>query len=265
MAGQFARISLDTKTTDQKALEDFIRRQSWEQGTMDYLGKDSFTNIWAKINETLGVTPEVVAVAEPAIVASTPSPPVIVHSEEPKPLKSALKKSSTITPPIESELIDPPVKQLEKLDLSKDISNKAQGTPETPTVTSPTPPTTPASNPQAQEPPKPASAVIEVAKESSQTEKPLPKDDTVEVKSLESVVVGTPKPTQPVVPESVDSAKQPTSTAEQQLVSQKPAEQPQSPVEPTTVQQVPNDPPVAPKRANKGTPAKTGDKPCEKK
>lgn len=210
MAGQFARISLNQKTADQKALEDFMRRQSWEQGNMDYLGKDSFSNIWAKINETLGNTSEVKT--ESDIEITTPLPEV-VHVEEPKPLKSALKKTSTTTLPIESELIDNnelPLKQLEKLDLSKDILKKVK-TPETPTITSPTPPTTPAA--QSQESPKPESVIsliettntevstkesLELAKkELPKLEAVEPKDETpkiVESTKESAVKQETPKP-----------------------------------------------------------------------
>lgn len=171
MAGQFARISLGEKTNDQKALEDFLRRQSWEHGNMDYLGKDSFSNIWSKINETLGHTAEVI---ESADVAKTSSPPEVVFVEEPKPLKSALKKTSTTVPPVKSELIDSseePIKELKKLDLSEDIiQNK---TPDTPTVTSPTPPTTPAS--QGQDVSK--SETVESIKELQQPEVVNPKEE----------------------------------------------------------------------------------------
>lgn len=220
LAGHFARVSLGEKTTDQNAIEDFLRRQSWEQGNMDYLGKDSFSNIWAKINATLGEIPEV----KPEPVVKTPSPPEVVHSEEPKPLKSALKKTSTTTLPIESELIkssEPPVKQLEKLDLSKN-NVKPIITPDTPTVTSPTPPTTPA---QAQELPKP---------ESTEPEKEKPKSDISTETSTESVEPEQ-KPTQ-----ATKSVSQTTETVQE----------PQS-VTDSPTQSVSNDPPVPPKRTNK--------------
>lgn len=35
-----------------------MRKQSWEQGQIDYLGRDSFDNIWKKISETLASHPE---------------------------------------------------------------------------------------------------------------------------------------------------------------------------------------------------------------
>lgn len=173
---------------------------------MDYLGKDSFSNIWAKINETLGKTSEVKIESD---AVTTPPPPEVVHTEGPKPLKSALKKTSTTTAPVESELIDSselPVKQLEKLDLSKDILKELK-TPETPTITSPTPPTTPAT--QAQESPKTESIVS--VEETTNAK-------VITEKHLEPVERETPKPdtTEPekeTPPKIVESAK--GSTVEQ--------------------------------------------------
>ncbi|XP_025425792.1 glycogenin-1 isoform X2 [Sipha flava] len=257
LAGQFARISLGEKTADQKALEDFLRRQSWEQGNMDYLGKDSFSNIWAKINETLGKVPEVVV--EPSVIRA-PSPPEVVHSEEPKPLKSALKKSSTTVPPVEFELqtdsIEPHVKQFEKLDLSKDILKELK-TPDTPTVTSPSPPTTPTA--QAQEPPK-SESVKETPKYdvctkeiSKSTEQELPKPELTEAAKviLESDISTELKKTSE--PKSEASVIKPDESTKE--VSS-PTKTPLS-VD-STLPSVSNDPPVAPKRTNKG--AKTPEK-----
>lgn len=283
MAGQFARISLDQKTADQKALEDFIRRQSWEQGNMDYLGKDSFSNIWAKINETLGTTPEVKIESD---AGKTTSPPKVVHTEEPKPLKSALKKTSTTIPPIATELIDNnelPVKQLEKLDLSKDILKEVK-TPETPTITSPTPPTTPTT--QAQESPKPESviSVIETTntevstkessesaeKESPKPEAVVPKDETSKIveSTKESTIIQEPPILETVKPKE-ETPKLDTSTEklDQNLpkaesfvpkldepvkeVSTKTTPKPQTSID-SSAPLVTSDPPVPPKRTNKG-------------
>lgn len=246
LAGQFARVLLGEKTDAQRALEDFLRRQSWEQGNMDYLGKDSFLNIWAKINETLGKVTEVVI--EPSVV-KVPSPPEVVHSKEPKPLKSALKKSSTTIPPVESELQTessvPPVKQLEKLDLSKNILKELK-TPDTPIVTSPTPPTTPAT--QVQELPK-AESVEETPKSvvctkeiSKSEEQELPKSEVtkpVEV-VLESEVSTTVEGT---IPKSESSVENPGE------LKKKVSPPTETPLIDTAIS---NDPPVAPKRTNKG-------------
>lgn len=290
LAGQFARVSLGEKSTDGKAIEDFLRRQSWEQGNADYLGKDSFSNIWAKINETLGQTPEVKI--ESGAVKIT-SPPEVVHTEEPKPLKSALKKTSTTSPPVESELIKPgeaPVKQLEKLDLSKDDLKRVKA-PDTPTVTSPTPPTTPATHVQESPKPEPTELLKEVLKSSVGTneslqsvEQKLPKPDPVEpVKEttkldLVEPVDETPK-SEACTKESLEPVKIEQKLSEPDLSAQKvnePAKEILLPTETsestqTSVesapQQVSNDPPapVPPKRTNKATNLPKNVQPSEKK
>ncbi|VVC26719.1 Hypothetical protein CINCED_3A010146 [Cinara cedri] len=288
LAGHFARVSLGEKTADQKALEDFLRRQSWEQGNMDYLGKDSFTNIWAKINETLGKTPEVKIELN---VARSQSPPEVVHTEEPKPLKSALKKTSTTIPPMESELIvdssEPLTKQLEKLDLSKDILQQSK-TPDTPTVTSPSPPTTPAS--QIQESPKSESSkpIDEKPEYDPNTEEPIksleqvsPKPDPIESKETLTSDVFIEDSSKSVEQElsskseSVDPVKEKPKIDESAEIEQilpvlessepKPDESIEKVSLPTeTIQKlqssadnsttlVSNDPPIAPKRTNKGS------------
>lgn len=41
------------RSAEQNALEDHLRRQGWEVGNIDYLGRDSFEKIWSKISETI--------------------------------------------------------------------------------------------------------------------------------------------------------------------------------------------------------------------
>lgn len=49
-----ANIKLGSpRTAEQEAYEDSCRRNYWEHGSIDYLGKDSFDNIWKKITQTL--------------------------------------------------------------------------------------------------------------------------------------------------------------------------------------------------------------------
>lgn len=291
MAGQFARVPLGEKTPDQKALEDFLRRQSWEQGNMDYLGRDSFSNIWSKINETLGNVPEV---SIEAVAVTTPTPPEVVHTEEPRPLKSALKKTSITIPPVSSELeVDSSylaIKQLEKLDLSKDILKELK-TPDTPTVTAPTPPTTPAT--QAQESVKPVSveSVKETTKsddiikesqqsaelkstksESTELIQELPTSEACTLKLVEQELPKS-KLVEPIkeTPTASTESKESSKLEENLPKSDSPAPKTDEPVEnvsqPSEIAQasqisvdnstpiVSNDPPVAPKRTNKGSPS----------
>lgn len=90
-----AQISLGSgKTPEQEAYEHQMRRQFWEAGNIDYMGKDSFDNIWARISKTIDNSPAPAA----APVAAAPAPeaaaaaaaPSSTVAEEPK--KSATGK-----------------------------------------------------------------------------------------------------------------------------------------------------------------------------
>lgn len=54
IAGALAQLTLGApRTTQQSAYEESMRQQCWEAGNIDYLGKDSFDNIWKRITQTL--------------------------------------------------------------------------------------------------------------------------------------------------------------------------------------------------------------------
>ncbi|XP_077268278.1 glycogenin 1 isoform X2 [Temnothorax americanus] len=58
IAGALAQITLgEARSAEQVALEEHMRKQSWEQGQIDYMGRDSFDNIWKKICATLSIAP----------------------------------------------------------------------------------------------------------------------------------------------------------------------------------------------------------------
>jgi glycogenin glucosyltransferase len=59
IAGALAQMTLgEARSAEQIALEEHMRKQSWEQGQIDYMGRDSFDNIWKKICETLSLAPQ---------------------------------------------------------------------------------------------------------------------------------------------------------------------------------------------------------------
>ena len=43
----------ESRSDEQQAIEDHMRKQNWEQGHIDFMGRDSFDNILKKINKTL--------------------------------------------------------------------------------------------------------------------------------------------------------------------------------------------------------------------
>lgn len=54
MAGALAGLKLGVaRSAEQEAYENNCRRNYWEHGNIDYLGKDSFDNIWKRITQTL--------------------------------------------------------------------------------------------------------------------------------------------------------------------------------------------------------------------
>lgn len=58
LAGALAKVTLGVaRSAEQAAFEEHMRKQAWEQGSMDYMGRDSFDNIWRKISETLAQAP----------------------------------------------------------------------------------------------------------------------------------------------------------------------------------------------------------------
>lgn len=58
LAGALSQLRLgQTKTPEQEAYEQLMRRQCWESGQIDYTGRDSFDNIWKKIMQTLEEKP----------------------------------------------------------------------------------------------------------------------------------------------------------------------------------------------------------------
>ncbi|CAG4979807.1 unnamed protein product [Parnassius apollo] len=71
VAGNLARVSPDAVGTQQEAIDELTRRQGWEAGSIDYMGADSFANIWAKISQTLSQAP--------ASVQKLPTPPPEEH------------------------------------------------------------------------------------------------------------------------------------------------------------------------------------------
>ncbi|XP_035911829.1 flocculation protein FLO11 isoform X11 [Anopheles stephensi] len=54
LAGALAQVHLgEAKSQEQEAYEEHMRRQCWETGNIDYMGRDSFDNIWKRIQQTL--------------------------------------------------------------------------------------------------------------------------------------------------------------------------------------------------------------------
>lgn len=82
MAGAFSQLTLGVaRTAEQDALENVLRKQAWEVGNIDYLGRDSFANIWSKITETLSSASSQPPASAPAPEPEVPSAPAQSQSE----------------------------------------------------------------------------------------------------------------------------------------------------------------------------------------
>ena len=58
MAGALSQLQLGvSRTPEQEAYEQLMRRQCWESGQVDYAGQDSFDNILKKISQTMQTKP----------------------------------------------------------------------------------------------------------------------------------------------------------------------------------------------------------------
>ncbi|XP_071441587.1 glycogenin-1 isoform X2 [Hetaerina americana] len=79
LAAAFSHMSLGSPKSDaQRALEEQLRREAWERGQVDYLGKDSFDNVWMKIMQTLTSGPSSSAgpsAPPPSPIPAAPAPP----------------------------------------------------------------------------------------------------------------------------------------------------------------------------------------------
>ncbi|XP_063838381.1 glycogenin-2-like isoform X5 [Ostrinia nubilalis] len=71
VAGNLARVIPGASGSQREALDELTRRQGWEAGNIDYMGADSFDNIWAKISQTLSQP----RVSPPKQLPKEPSPP----------------------------------------------------------------------------------------------------------------------------------------------------------------------------------------------
>ncbi|KAF5296913.1 hypothetical protein FQA39_LY12270 [Lamprigera yunnana] len=147
LAGAFARLTLgEARSPEQALLEDQIRRQGWEVGNIDYMGRDSFDNIWSKICETLNAGPQTpVSSHTPSPPSEQPSPSIVAPEQEVvKQVVSECKQDPILTvseqiPVAEIELpksIDEPI-QPKTTVTSQQTTSKTVSTPSREVVDSP--------------------------------------------------------------------------------------------------------------------------------
>ncbi|XP_063548757.1 nascent polypeptide-associated complex subunit alpha, muscle-specific form-like isoform X2 [Cydia strobilella] len=197
-----------------EALDELTRRQGWEAGNIDYMGADSFANIWAKISQTLNQP----RASPPKEQPKQPSPPKEA-AKQPSPLKEAPKQPS---PPKEAPKQPSPPKE----------APKQRSPPKEPAPEQPSPPKeTPAEVKPAEA--KPAEAPVEAK--------------LAEVPAAEPVAEAAGKPTPPVSP-AAEAPVVATAAAPAQAASAPAAEPPKEEIkEKTDKPEVPPTPPATPK------------------
>jgi glycogenin glucosyltransferase len=193
LAGAFAQLTLGApRTAEQSALDDHLRRQGWEVGNIDYMGRDSFDNIWSKICETLSAglpaeaskTTASVKLPEQEVPPPVPAPQdtatdtSVAPSETPKTVSEvsqsiSLEQPALVSPPQQETIRTepspapptsdaPPKSQQEASPAAEPLQCPIPTKPKEPTAAEPqvpVPPTpkeeAPAEGPQCPVPPKP--------------------------------------------------------------------------------------------------------------
>ncbi|XP_055535969.1 glycogenin-2 isoform X11 [Wyeomyia smithii] len=126
LAGALSQLHLgEPKSGEQEAYEEHMRRQCWEQGNIDYMGRDSFDNIWRRIQETLKGTSQEEPDVEPA-----PAPaPVPVRASPPR-RHSSKSRSRSTTPKRDPRDRSPTPQPEDSLPLEKKEGNQQVKTPQ---------------------------------------------------------------------------------------------------------------------------------------
>ncbi|XP_062710432.1 uncharacterized protein LOC109409788 isoform X5 [Aedes albopictus] len=98
LAGALSQLHLgEPKSTEQEVYEEHMRRQCWESGNIDYMGRDSFENIWRRITQTVSAGPSPVAESAQTPAAST-TPLRAISPAPPRRSRSSKSRSRSTTP-----------------------------------------------------------------------------------------------------------------------------------------------------------------------
>ncbi|XP_065084601.1 mucin-2 isoform X9 [Ochlerotatus camptorhynchus] len=96
LAGALAHLHLgEPKSVEQETYEEHMRRQCWESGNIDYMGRDSFENIWRRIKQTVSAGPSPIADSSSS---SAPVNPRAISPAPPPRHRSSKSRSRSTTP-----------------------------------------------------------------------------------------------------------------------------------------------------------------------
>ncbi|XP_030748757.1 glycogenin-1-like isoform X2 [Sitophilus oryzae] len=217
LAGAFAQLTLGVpRTQEQEAFDSLMRKQAWEVGNIDYLGRDSFENIWSKITQTLSAgAPEpapptpVVAPAE-SQSQSTVSGPTQKESEPTLP-PSTLPESSPVIPQVVPKETEPLVtaQVVKEAEQSLAASQVAVAAPKESVPSSPLPEisTKESSKPVAKEPAPKAATPKEPQKGKPAEAPAAPVAEKPKQASVEAATTSEPASTPTPPPRKTDKPK----------------------------------------------------------
>lgn len=117
LAGALAQMTLgQPRSATQDALEDHLRRQGWEVGNIDYLGRDCFDNIWNKICQTLTTAPGQEPKPDQVVTQSRRKSPSPV-AQKPQPVVQEKVQPVEVSPPVTIQtaaVVEMPVAKIEE-------------------------------------------------------------------------------------------------------------------------------------------------------
>ncbi|GLV43052.1 Glycogenin [Carabus blaptoides fortunei] len=206
LAGAFAQMTLgEPRSPTQSALEEHMRRQGWEVGRIDYLGQDSFDNIWKKICQTLSEVPQ-----------KEPSPSKeLTPAEVCTPVEPIAAASAEVTPAVTAEPTPAAIAELTPVATAE--STPAANVEPTPAaIAEPTPVTTAEPTPAAIAEPTSA-ATVKPTPAAIADSIPAATDESTPAATAESTPAATAEPTPAATAESTLAAiveRTPAITAE---------------------------------------------------
>uniref|UniRef100_A0A182XZA2 glycogenin glucosyltransferase n=1 Tax=Anopheles stephensi TaxID=30069 RepID=A0A182XZA2_ANOST len=119
LAGALAQVHLgEAKSQEQEAYEEHMRRQCWETGNIDYMGRDSFDNIWKRIQQTLN-TGAGGAAAPPSVEEKAATPGAAAQTATAQRTSRRPSRSRSGTPKRDPKDRSPTPQPEEKLSVDK--------------------------------------------------------------------------------------------------------------------------------------------------
>ncbi|XP_052739455.1 uncharacterized protein LOC112050198 isoform X2 [Bicyclus anynana] len=227
VAGNLARV-VPGAPLQQEAVDELTRRQGWEAGNIDYMGADSFDNIWAKISQTLSQPPS---------------------SEQAEPPKDEAQPEAAAEPPSAPTPVETVVEPASETAPAAPASEPAVVTPEN-TAEAPKQEV----EAEKQAPSEPASVEVPAPVESDTAEKP---SDTPAAQSAEDAAVVESAPVEVAAPASAPASEATEASTPAPEATEAPTTAPEAPTPeaPTPAPEATEAPTPAPEASEAPTPA----------